>query len=336
MRQQHQPCLFVTPGEPAGVGPDLLLRLAATSPPPGLVAVADPKALQLRAKLIGVNVEFIPYDHDLPWNAARPGALPVWSVPLPHPDVCHVPNPENSPALLRALQVAADACRQGKGVLVTGPLQKSAMVVADKKFNGHTGYLADLCKCKNTVMLFVGDNIKLALATVHLPLADVSRAINRESLVSTIMLLEHGLGRWFNMDSPRIRVLGLNPHAGEDGLLGNEEIQAIKPAIIEARRRGAIVTGPVAADTAFVNKGNSNDHDVTLSMYHDQALPAVKALAFGKLANVTLGLPFLRTSVDHGTALSRAGTDDVRHDSFEAAVQVALDCAARQRQFAMP
>ncbi len=322
MNDGQQSCLFVTPGEPAGVGPDLLLRLAAASPPPGLVAVADPEALRIRAEVLGLDIELLEYG-DERQVVAESGVLPVWPVALPHPDVCGKPNPANSPFLLQALQLAVAACRQGKGTLVTGPLQKSAMVDAAPGFLGHTDYLAGLCDCKTPVMMFVGADIKLALATVHLPLAAVAKAISKQRLLDVLMVLEHGLGRWFEIYQPRIRLLGLNPHAGEQGLLGDEELQIIEPAIIEARRRGINIDGPVAADTAFVD-GLASGYDVTLSMYHDQSLPAIKGLAFGKLANVTLGLPFFRASVDHGTALDKAGGGEVKDGGFQTAVQVAL------------
>ena len=327
--RQGQVALFVTPGEPAGIGPDLLLRMAAAGPPPGMVAVADAEALRIRAKLLGIDVKLTRHEPGQDDAGASRGVLPVWQVPLPRPEVCGTPSEENSPALLQALRTAAAACIESKGALVTGPLQKSAMLSADPKFVGHTGYLANLCDRKGAVMLFVSENIKLALATVHLPLAAVSKAISKQKLVQVIMTLEYGLTRWFGIDRPRIKVLGLNPHAGEQGLFGNEEARVIEPAILEARRGGISVHGPAPADTAFV-QGFADSHDAILSMYHDQALPAAKALAFGKLANVTLGLPFLRTSVDHGTALGLAGSGEVNDGGFRTAVEVALACAGRE------
>ena len=327
--RQEQVALFVTPGEPAGIGPDLLLRMVASGPPPGMVAVADAEALRIRAKLLGIDVKLTQYEPGQDDARASKGVLPVWQMSLPHPEVCGTPSQENSPALLQALQAAATACIESNGVLVTGPLQKSAMLSADPGFIGHTGYLANLCERKGAVMLFVSENIKLALATVHMPLAAVSKAISKQKLVQVIMTLEYGLTRWFGIGSPRIRVLGLNPHAGEQGLFGNEEERVIEPAILEARRGGIRVHGPVPADTAFV-PGLADNYDATLSMYHDQALPVAKALAFGGLANVTLGLPFLRTSVDHGTALDLAGSGKVNDGGFKTAVEVALACAGQQ------
>ena len=314
----------VTAGEPGGIGPDLMLELARRENPARCVVFADPDLLRQRAGEIGQEVEIVEYRPDAPPPA---GALEVQAISMPGPVRAGVAKAETAPYVLECIAEAGRGCLEGTfDALATGPVQKSALLAAGLPFRGHTEYLAEQARGE-PVMLLIADPLRVALATTHLPLAEVPKAVTRERLVGILEILIAGLRSRFGLANPRVRVLGLNPHAGEGGHFGHEEKEIIAPAIEALCRCGHQVEGPASADTAFVDREGT---DVFLAMYHDQGLPVLKTLGFGRAVNVTLGLPYVRTSVDHGTALDLAGTGRADPGSlFEA-----FDCAVQQVRFA--
>jgi 4-hydroxythreonine-4-phosphate dehydrogenase len=318
-----QPVIAITPGEPAGIGPDLVVQLAQQSYPAQLVAIADPDLLIQRAKILNLALtlkEFIPNQY----TEHQPGHLFIVPETLTKPALCGILNPENADYVLRTLTTATQGCLNNSfHALVTGPVHKGIINQAGIKFSGHTEFLADLCNIKQVVMLLSSDQLRVALVTTHLPLKQVSHAISQEKIKTIIPILSDGLKKYFHIDKPYIFVSGLNPHAGEDGHLGDEEINIITPALNTLRTQGYKIEGPLSADTMF-SKKNLEQADAFLCMYHDQGLPVIKFAAFGNTANITLGLPFLRTSVDHGTALELAGTGLANVDSFRYALQQAF------------
>jgi 4-hydroxythreonine-4-phosphate dehydrogenase len=305
------PTIAVTVGEPAGIGPELLAMLALRHRerpfPARLVFVGDRALLAARAARIGLAPVYADYD-----RAAFPpaGAVEVWHHPLATPAIPGHPDPTNAPAVLATLGNAADACATGAlDALVTAPVQKSALQDAGIPFTGHTEFFAERTRTPRVVMMLVGGSaaapLRVALVTTHLPLAAVPAAITREAVAATVAIVATELRAKFGVARPRLAVCGLNPHAGEGGHLGREEIDAIAPALEAARAAGIAVAGPVPADTVFVPE-QAQRYDAIVAMYHDQGLPVLKASSFGHGVNVTLGLPFVRTSVDHGTALDLA------------------------------
>ncbi len=316
----------VTAGEPGGIGPDLLVALAQHQAPARCVAFADPQLLLRRAEALGQPLRVADYRSD-----ARPpaGALEVCAMPMPQRARTGRANPELAPYVLQCIEVAGRACLAGDfDALVTGPVQKSALLDAGLPFRGHTEYLADQAHCE-PVMLLLAGSFRVALATTHLPLSAVPQAIRAPQLHRTLEILAEGLRLRFGIACPHIRVLGLNPHAGEGGHLGREESEAIAPAIVALHGRNCRIEGPVSADTAFVDREGV---DAFLAMYHDQGLPVLKALGFGQAVNATLGLPYVRTSVDHGTALELAGSGRADPGSLFAAVECAVDQAQQALQ----
>lgn len=313
-------CVAVTAGEPGGIGPDLLLSLAKRRNPARCVVFADPQLLQQRAEELEQSIQVLAYRPDA---APPPGALEVCAISMPGAARAGVAEARFAPYVLECITEAGRGCLDGTfDALVTGPVQKSALLAAGLPFRGHTEYLAEQAKSE-PVMLLLADTLRIALATTHLPLAEVPGAVTRERLVDTLEILIAGLQSRFALASPRIRVLGLNPHAGEGGHFGCEEQEVIAPVVETLCQRGHQVEGPVSADTAFVDREGI---DAFLAMYHDQGLPVLKTLGFGRAVNVTLGLPYVRTSVDHGTALDLAGTGRADPGSlFEA-----VDSAAQQ------
>ena len=318
--------IAVTPGDPAGVGPDVLLRVAAEGAPAALVAYGDPAQLAARAARLGLDVRLADDDGG---TETEPGLLRVHPVPLAEAaDRPGQPDPANAPALLAALEAAVRDCMAGRcAALVTGPLAK-AMVAegTGRAFTGHTEHLAALTGAEPVMMLAAGP-LRIALATTHLPLRAVPDALDREGLARTLRIVDRDLRTRFRIEAPRILVCGLNPHAGEAGRLGDEETRVIAPAIALARKAGVRATGPVPADTAFT-PARLAGCDAVLAMYHDQGLPVIKHAAFGRAVNVTLGLPIVRTSVDHGTAYELAGSGRTDAGSFRAAVELAARLAA--------
>ena len=317
------PRIALTTGEPAGIGPDICVCLAQTAHAADVIALADPTVLEARAKLLG-----LPLSMDSAEGPRRPQA-PGWLRVLPiktrvpvHPGRL---DPANAPYVIEMLGYAADGCLAGEfDALVTAPVHKGVINDAGILFTGHTEFLAERCKSPEPVMLLATGRLRVALATTHLALKDVPAAITRAHLEQVLTTLRAGLRQRFGIAEPHVLVLGLNPHAGEGGHLGREELETIAPACATLRARGMRITGPVSADTAF-NPARLEGIDAVLAMYHDQGLPVLKYAGFGEAVNITLGLPIVRTSVDHGTALELAGTGKARHGSLEAALQAALD-----------
>ncbi|MEX2149295.1 MAG: 4-hydroxythreonine-4-phosphate dehydrogenase PdxA [Steroidobacteraceae bacterium] len=300
--------IVVTIGEPAGVGPDLALAAALSDWPCQLVFAGDPELLAARATLLSLHVAISPWREGTAVVPHRAGTMPVLVRSLAKPAVAGQPDPANARYVLALLDAAMEGCLDGRfAAMVTAPVQKSSINDAGIGFSGHTEYLAARSGAPRPVMLLVAGSLRVALATTHLPLADVPRHVTRESLGETLDVLDQGLAAAFGLQRPRILVCGLNPHAGEGGHLGREELEVIGPAVAAARARGIEATGPVPADTAFAPASLATT-DAVLAMFHDQGLPVVKHAGFGRAVNLTLGLPFWRTSVDHGTALDLAGS----------------------------
>ena len=325
------PLIAVTAGEPAGIGPDLCVALARRRLPARIVVVADRDLLRGRARALGTSLKIADAATGS-GGRTRPGTLLVHHVPLARPTVAGRLDPANSAYVLRTLEVAADGCRDGAfDALVTAPLQKSVINESGIAFTGHTEYLAERTGAPHVVMMLVGGGLRVALATTHLALKDVARAITAESLERTLRVLRADLAQRFGIRNPRIVVAGLNPHAGEAGFLGREEADIIGPLLDRLRREGFDLVGPLPADTLF-NPRRLKRCDCVLAMYHDQGLPVLKYASFGSGVNVTLGLPIIRTSVDHGTALDLAGTGRAAGGSLVEAIRLAAHLARRARR----
>lgn len=315
--------LAITPGEPAGIGPDLVCLLASKDQLPASYIIADPDLMQQRAKLLKLDLEFsILNEKSTPEFCANK----INIFPVTMAESCEVGklNVKNSPYVLETLQQAYKLCNEKTcHAVITGPVQKSILSQAGEHFSGQTEYFAKLSNTEKVVMMLASEQLRVALATTHLPLAQVPAAITKESLTATIKILTTSLEQQFRINNPKIYICGLNPHAGEHGELGREEIEIITPVIDELLKQGLNLHGPMPADTLFTEK-YLKSADAVLAMYHDQGLPVLKHQGFGKAINITLGLPFIRTSVDHGTALSLAGTGKVDTNSFLAAIELAL------------
>jgi 4-hydroxythreonine-4-phosphate dehydrogenase len=325
----HQPVtrIAVTPGEPAGIGPDLVIELAGQARNAELVVIADPELLLQRAHMLGKTLTIKTYAASREPTPGVPGELLVQPEQLAEPGVPGQLNPLNSSYVLTTLDRAATGCLSGEfAAMLTAPVQKSVIAEAGFSFTGHTEYLAALCNTALPVMLLCADRLRVALLTTHLPLAAVPAAITAERIALTSRILATDLERLFGLTNPRIAVLGLNPHAGEAGQLGREEIEIIAPALDRLRAEGLNLTGPLPADSAFA-PAMLAQCDAVLAMYHDQGLPALKHAGFGNAVNVTLGLPIIRTSVDHGTALELAGTGKAHVGSMLAALRMAQQMA---------
>jgi 4-hydroxythreonine-4-phosphate dehydrogenase len=318
--------LVVTAGEPAGIGPELCLALARSRWAAHIVVIADPAMLAERAELLNAKVALVEYS-----EAASPpaGGLRVLAQPLAETAVCGSLNTANSRSLLEGLERAVRGCQSGEfSGLVTAPLQKSVINDAGIAFTGHTEFLAQLTATETPVMLLCAGELRVALASTHLPLREVPEYLTRERITAVIEVLHRDLRQKFAIDAPRILVCGLNPHAGEGGHLGNEEQDVIEPVVRACRDQGLDVVGPLPADTAFTPA--AGPADAVLAMYHDQGLPVLKYAGFGTAVNVTLGLPIIRTSVDHGTALDIAGRGTADTGSMLAAVDMAASLAGSQ------
>lgn len=323
--------LAVTPGEPAGIGPDISLAIAlAPEWERPLVAIGDPNLLALRADRLGLAVEIETYDSGKHTRFIT-GRLPVIAVPLRQPSIPGRLDPHNAAYVLETLDIAAKGCLKGHFAgLVTGPVHKGVINDSGRAFSGHTEYLADHAGAAQPVMMLAAPSLRVALVTTHLPLAQVSKAITRTRLDRVIRVLHTDLVERFDIAAPRILVCGLNPHAGESGHLGREEIEIIEPALKQLRESGIQLEGPLPADTAFT-PAKLVHQDAVLAMYHDQGLPVLKHAGFGEAVNITLGLPFIRTSVDHGTALDLAGSGRADSGSMVAATRAAMDLARSAR-----
>jgi 4-hydroxythreonine-4-phosphate dehydrogenase len=327
--------LALTPGEPAGIGPDLLIQLLQNPGqfPAGLelIAIADPQLLQRRAQLLQLPLTINPW---LPGQHTVPvcDGLNVLAVPLAAEVTPGVLDPANAGYVIKTLELAAGLCLQKQvAAMVTAPVHKGVINDGGIAFSGHTEFLAEFCNVDLTVMMLATEGLRVALATTHLPLKAVAGAINEALLTDVLLILHKDLQDKFNIGEPRILVCGLNPHAGEGGHLGREEIEIMTPVLNRLRRLGMKLTGPLPADTLFTPKHLSNA-DAVLAMYHDQGLPVLKYVGFGRASNITLGLPIIRTSVDHGTALDLAGTGQADPGSLLTAITTA--CQMLQAQAA--
>jgi 4-hydroxythreonine-4-phosphate dehydrogenase len=321
------PRIIVTSGEPAGIGPDICVMLAQHDAPVELVIAADAELLSATAELLRLPLTLLAYDSDRPPVPQSAGTLTVLDLPTAQPVVPGILDQRNAHYVIDMLNRACDGCLCAEfAAMVTAPVQKSTLMEAGFEFTGHTEYLAVRCGAPLPVMMLIADRLRVALVTTHLALTEVPRAITRERLLSTLRIVHHDLCRFFAMTAPRILVLGLNPHAGESGHLGREEIEIIEPALSTLRTEGLNLRGPVPADTAFAPSMLA-EADAVVAMYHDQGLPVLKHVGFGNAVNMTLGLPILRTSVDHGTALALARTGKADGGSLWAAVSLASQLA---------
>ncbi len=322
------PRLLLTPGEPAGVGPELACRLAMQEHAADIVAIADPGLLSRTAAQLGLDLQIEPFN--MAWKqSSRPGHLQVLAEPLCQLEVPGHPAAENASYVLNCLEQASRLCLSGRAdALVTGPLQKASINAAGVAFSGHTEFLASRAAVP-VLMLLTAPQLRVALTTTHLPLANVAAAITTQRLREKLLILNASLQRDFGLAEPRIAVLGLNPHAGEDGYLGKQEIEIIAPVLDTLRGQGLHLLGPLPADTALLPAMRKH-YDAVLAMYHDQALPVLKAEAFASAVNITLGLPYVRTSVDHGTALDLAGRGCADPSSLMAACHTATTMVTRR------
>ncbi len=319
--------IALTPGEPAGVGPDLCVMLAQEPLAAPVVVFADPELLERRAEQLKLPLTLIPFDA----AEAEPGSLRILPVPLAAEAQCGRLNPANADYVLDTLRQATEGCLNGSfDALVTGPVHKGIINDAGHTFTGHTEFLAELTQA-HPVMMLATKGLRVALVTTHLPLSEVSHQITPQRLERVIRILDCDLRRHFGLTDPRILVCGLNPHAGEGGHLGREEIEIIEPTLERLRQGGINLTGPLPADTLFTPK-YLQQADAVLAMYHDQGLPVLKHLGFGRAVNVTLGLPIIRTSVDHGTALDLAGSGQAGIGSLLAAVAMAGEMVEAKRR----
>jgi 4-hydroxythreonine-4-phosphate dehydrogenase len=317
--------LYVTSGEPAGIGPDICLSLAGRVDERPVVVLADMQMLRQRAKQLGNPVELVAYQGQE--QSSLSGQLFVEHIPLVEPVELGQLNPANAAYVIEQLRRSAEYAMSGRSVgVATAPVQKSVINDAGITFSGHTEYYQEFAGVDRVVMMLVTKTLRVALVTTHLPLRDVPDAITKQRLHQVIDILIHDLKTKFKIATPRILVCGLNPHAGEDGYLGREEIEIINPVLEIYRAQGIDMTLSLPADTLFTPE-NLKDADAVLAMYHDQGLPVLKSQGFGEAVNITLGLPFIRTSVDHGTALSLAGTGQAKSSSLHVAVDLALDLA---------
>ena len=316
--------IAITPGEPAGIGPDLVIQLGQQKLPWSLVIIADPDLLASRAAQLELPLSIQEYQRGQT-DPHKPGVLNVLPLPLAQPCICGQPDPGNAGYVLDSIRRAVTGCQKGEfAAMVTGPIHKAVINETGMAFTGHTEFLAALTHTPQVVMMLATPGLRVALATTHLPLNQISQAITPALLENVIRILQRDLQQRFGLSAPRILVCGLNPHAGENGHMGKEEIEIIIPVLKALREEGFNLHGPLPADTAFTPP-KLEQADAILAMYHDQGLPVLKYRSFGQAVNITLGLPIIRTSVDHGTALELAGSGRGHTGSL----QIAIDTAAQ-------
>jgi len=318
--------IALTAGEPAGIGPDLCIQLAQNNLNCQLIVLADPELLKQRAKQLNLPLSIRLFNPENEITPHLAGELTVLPCLLTTPAIAGELDKQNSAYVLETIKIASEGCLSGLfSAMVTAPVHKGIINDAGIAFSGHTEYIADITG-GHPVMMLATEGLRVALATTHLPLVDISAAITKQSLTTVITLLDTDLKQRFGIKNPNILVCGLNPHAGEGGHLGREEIDVIEPVLAECQQQGIKVQGPFPADTVFTEK-YLKDADAVLAMYHDQGLPVLKYKGFGKAVNITLGLPIIRTSVDHGTALDLAGTGTANVNSLIFALQTAIEMA---------
>ncbi|GEM74295.1 4-hydroxythreonine-4-phosphate dehydrogenase [Vibrio sagamiensis NBRC 104589] len=324
--------IIVTAGEPAGIGPDLVLALSKENWAHQIVVCADKNMLLERAKLLGIDVQLTDYNPKLPPQAQKAGTLIVKHIEATEQTVAGQLNETNSHYVLKTLESAALGCMNNEfDAIVTGPVHKGVINRSGFAFSGHTEFFAEKSNTPLVVMMLATEGLRVALVTTHIPLAYVSKAVTKERLGKVIDVLHQDLVEKFAIPKPKIYLCGLNPHAGEDGCLGNEEIETITPTLEKIRQeKGMNLIGPLPADTIF-NEKYLHDADAVLGMYHDQVLPVLKYKGFGRSVNITLGLPFIRTSVDHGTALDLAGTGQADTGSFRTALTHAIELVEKKQ-----
>lgn len=325
--------LGLTIGEPAGIGPDLVVRAVQQAQSNRqLIAIGDPQVLAARAALLDLPLEMVTFDPAQPVRGNRAGELFVVPVNVQAEVVPGVLDARNGRYVLDTLDSAVTLCQSGSiDAMVTAPVHKGVINDSGVKFSGHTEYLAEATHTEKVVMMLATKGLRVALATTHIPLQEVASAISKPGLTQVLRIVHAQMQRDFALLNPRILVCGLNPHAGEGGHLGREEIDVINPVIASLQAEGMIISGPYPADTVFTPKHMDNA-DVIVAMYHDQGLPVLKYMGFGAAVNITLGLPIIRTSVDHGTALDLAGSEHVDTGSMAVALDVAAQMARGRRQ----
>jgi 4-hydroxythreonine-4-phosphate dehydrogenase len=320
--RQIRPCIAITSGEPAGIGPDIIARIKTQNFDARLVIIGDQTLIKQRARQQGSTQDFIDYNANQ--NNTDADLLEILHIPLGAHCKAGELNTLNASYVLKTLERACKGCLSGEfDAMVTAPVQKDIINQAGIPFSGHTEYLANICGVKKPVMLLATDNLKVALATIHMPLRAVPDTITAALIIEISEIVDHDLRSRFGLDNPHIKICGLNPHAGENGYLGHEEIESIIPAIETLQSKGLNVSGPYPADTVFTPAALA-DADVVLAMYHDQGLPVLKHAGFHNAINTTLGLPIIRSSVDHGTALDLAGSDKANSGSLIAAINSAI------------
>ena len=322
--------ILLTAGEPAGIGPDVVVMACQQHWPGALVCPGDANLLEQRARQLGLPLHLLPFDPANPPNCHQPGQLYLHQIELPEPVIAGQLNPANSTWVLQTLAWAGQACLDGQfDAVATAPVHKGIINDAGHAFTGHTEFFADQAGAQKVVMMLATPNLRVALATTHLPLRQVADAISAPLLQQVIGILVADLQQKFGIERPRILVAGLNPHAGEQGHLGREELDIIEPTLAQLSATApADLIGPLPADTLFTPQW-LEQADAVLAMYHDQGLPVLKSQGFGEAVNITLGLPYVRTSVDHGTALDLAGSGDASATSMQAAIAMAFELAGK-------
>jgi 4-hydroxythreonine-4-phosphate dehydrogenase len=313
---------LITLGEPAGIGPDLCVLLSEKYLTKNLIVIADPELIKNSARTLNKNIQLKILDNINSKTISGSYAINVLPVKLTSKNKPGKLDPKNASYVIKTIKIAAELCmKKEAAAMVTGPISKSVLNDGGFKISGHTEFLAGICK-STSVMMLMNSYMKVALHTTHVPLQNVTKHITFESLKKTINIINSDLKKKFRIKKPKILVTGLNPHAGEDGMLGKQDSEVIAPAIADMKKNKILVDGPVPADTAFLKKYIEN-YDIILTMYHDQGLPVIKFNNFKKTVNVTLGLPITRVSVDHGTALDLVGTGNIDISSFIQAIRVA-------------
>ena len=324
--------VVVTPGEPSGIGPDVLIGACQQDWPTQLVTICDSTLLKARASALNLPLDIQPFDESNPQRSHTKGSIEVVELPCRYPVSCGQLEVGNAGWVIDTLRLAAQGCMNNSfTALATAPVNKGIINDSGLAFTGHTEFFAEFAGVERVVMMLATPSLRVALATTHLPLREVSGAITRDSLREVISILIEELQTKFNIAAPRILVAGLNPHAGEMGHWGSEEIDMIQPVLAGFEKTEASLVGPLPADTMF-SAEYLDTADAVLAMYHDQGLPVLKSQGFGEAVNITLGLPFIRTSVDHGTALPLAGTGKAKDSSMIAAIQLAFELAANSNE----